>query len=93
MIEQFSEHLFWDVDKATVDIHVNKRWLIVRVLEYGSFKDWKALLAVYSLPEIVKSAQTVRSLDPQSLSFLCVMGQVPKESFRCYMLRQSRPTL
>jgi hypothetical protein len=93
MIGQFSKHLFWDVDRTTVDVQEHKSWLIARVLEYGEMKDWKTLLAVYSLSEIVKSAQNVRSLDSKTVSFLCVVGQVAKESFRCYMLRQLKPTL
>ena len=93
VVGQFSNVLFWDVDRTSVDIQKHKRWLIARVLEYGMMKDWRTLLTVYSLSEIIQSAQTVRSLDPKTLSFLCVMGQVPKESFRCYTLRQSNPTL
>ena len=92
VIGRFSEHLFWDVDKATVDVQAHKKWLIARVVEYGEMKDWKTLLAVYSLPEIIKSAQTVRSLSAKTVAFLCVVGQVPKESFRCYTLSLSNPT-
>lgn len=92
LTDNFSSQLFWDVDPAEVDIQGNKRWLIARVLEYGRLTDWKALRAVYSLTEIVETAQSLRSLDARTVSFLCVMGRVSKESFRCYTLRQSNPT-
>ncbi len=91
-IANFTPALFWDVDRETVDAHANKRWLISRVLGYGRLGDWKALRMLYSLAEIVETAQSLRSLDAKSVSFLCVMGRVSKESFRCYMLRQSNPT-
>jgi hypothetical protein len=91
-IAKFTPALFWDVDSKTVDVHANKRWLITRVLEYGRFMDWKALRRLYSLDEIVEAAQSVRSLDVKTVSFLCVVGRVSKESFRCCTLRQSNPT-
>ena len=91
-IARFTPALFWDVDRETVDVRANKSWLIARVLEYGHFSDWKALKALYSLDEIIKTAQSLRSLDAKTVAFLCVVGQVPKESFRCYILSQSNPT-
>jgi len=91
-IAKFTPALFWDVDREAVDIHANKRWLVARVLGYGRMRDWKALLTLYSLVEIVKDAQSLRSLDPKTVSFLCVVGRVSKESFRCYILRQLNPT-
>ncbi len=92
-IANFTPALFWDVDRETVDVHANKRWLIARVLGYGRLMDWKALRMLYSLAEIVETAQSARSLDVKTVSFLCVVGRVSKESFRCYTLRQSTPTL
>jgi hypothetical protein len=91
-IARFTPALFWDVDRETVDVRANKSWLIARVLEYGHFSDWKALKALYSLDEIIKTAQSLRSLDAKTVAFLSVVGQVPKESFRCYILSQSNPT-
>lgn len=92
-IANFTPALFWDVDRETVDAHANKRWLIVRVLGYGRLGDWKALRMLYSLAEIVETAQSSRALDVKTVSFLCVLGRVSKESFRCYTLRQSNPTI
>ena len=91
-IARFSPALFWDVDRETVDVYANKRWLTARVLGYGRLMDWKALRMLYSLAEIVAIAQCLRSLDAKTVSFLCVVGRVSKESFRCYTLRQSSPT-
>jgi len=91
-IANFTPALFWDVDRETVDVHAHKRWLIARVLGYGRLKDWKALRDLYSLGEIVDTAQSLRSLDAKAVAFLCVVGRVPKESFRCYTLMQSNPT-
>ena len=32
--------LFWDTDREKVDVRANARWLVVRVLEYGTFDDY-----------------------------------------------------
>jgi len=39
----FSDHLFWDVDKTQLDIDVSAAFVIERVLEYGLMKDWNLL--------------------------------------------------
>lgn len=51
-IAKFSPSLFWDVDRETVDVRNNKRWLIARVLGYGRLRDWKALRMLYPLAGI-----------------------------------------
>jgi hypothetical protein len=39
MIEQFSEHLFWDTDRNKMDLDENKAYIIRQVLEYGNLND------------------------------------------------------
>lgn len=79
----FSEMLFWDVNPSEVDFVWNRRWFVVRVLEYGQLQDWKTLLKLYSMDEIVVAAQSARALDPKALSFLCFVSGAQKETFRC----------
>ena len=88
----FSKNLFWDVDPSTLDIGRHRKYVVARVLEYGTLEDWRQLLSCFTLESIIAVSQTLRSLDPKALSFLCVIGNVPPESFRCYTLRQSTPT-
>ena len=87
----FSRTLFWDIDPATLDIERHKKYVVARVLEYGTLEDWRLLLRRFTLESIIAVAQTLRTLDPKALSFLSVIGNVPQESFRCYTLRQSNP--
>jgi len=85
--KDFSETLFWDVDPQEVDFDRNRRWFVVRVLEYGLIEDWKSLLKLYSLEEIVMAAQTARTLEPKAFSFICFVSRSPKESFRCFTMK------
>ncbi len=79
----FSPRLFWDVDPSTLDVSRHKRWMVQRVLEYGTIEDWRALCELYTLSGVVGAAQQARTLDPKVHAFLCVMADVSKESFRC----------
>ena len=85
--KDFSKTLFWDVDPLEVDFDRNRRWIVVRVLEYGRIEDWKSLLKLYSLEEIVRAAQSARTIEPKAFSFLCFVSGSPKESFRCFTMK------
>jgi hypothetical protein len=39
-ISKLSPVLFWDVDRATVSWGKHRAWLLQRVLERGTWKDW-----------------------------------------------------
>ena len=86
-IDNFSEFLFWDVDRYSVDIQKNEPFLVQRVLEYGLIEDWNALKRLYGVPRIARTAQKLRSLDPRALSFIAAISSTPIEQFRCYTTR------
>lgn len=88
---KFSENLFWDIDAATLDYGKHQRFIVQRVVEYGSLKDWRLICAYYGLNSIVAAAQGLRSLEKKAHVFLAAIGNVPVESFRCYTLKQSNP--
>ena len=87
----FSELLFWDVNPSEIDFDQNRRWFVVRVLEYGQLHDWKTLLRLYSMDEIVSAAQSARTLEPKALAFLCFVSGVQKETFRCFTTKPCCP--
>jgi hypothetical protein len=87
----FSSHLFWDVDVLKIDLQRTKRWMVERVVEYGSLSDWKMLNALYGKEEIKNQVVAIRNLDEVTCSFLCVVFELKKEDFRCYTYKQSTP--
>lgn len=87
-INSFSSHLFWDIDKKMLDLDTCPGQIIQRVLEYGTFNDWKLILRYYGLDKIVEVSQQLRNLDPKALSFICCISGTLKENYRCYRLQQ-----
>ncbi|MBQ4230925.1 MAG: hypothetical protein II671_05185 [Salinivirgaceae bacterium] len=90
-INGFSDYIFWDVDKTSVDPALNAPFLVRRVLEYGQITDWKHLLKYYGLERIADVAKQLRTLDPKALSFISTVSGTPIDNFRCYTTRQSTP--
>ncbi|HEB62428.1 MAG TPA: hypothetical protein ENI82_04665 [Bacteroidetes bacterium] len=91
-ISDFSAHLFWDVDRNELDIEKDKAFIIQRILEYGLMADWKLIQHIYGLQLIKKVALNARELDDITLSFLSTIFNLKKQNFRCYRLRQSKPS-
>ena len=85
--------LFWDIDPQNFDIEKSAAWIIQRVLEYGTMKDWMIIEDHFGVDRIVSYAKTLRTLDPVALSFLCFISGTKKEDYRCYYFAQSFPTL
>jgi hypothetical protein len=51
-INDFSKHLFWDVDLSDFDFQKHKIHLVQKVLEHGLIKDWNLLKEAYGLDTI-----------------------------------------
>ena len=91
-IDDFSKHLFWDVDLDGFDFEKHKAHLIQKVLEYGLINDWNLLKKVYGLETIKDVSLNLRSLDAVTLSYLSAIFKIDKTEFRCYKHRQLFPT-
>ena len=90
---KLSPYLFWDIDKDSFDTERNSAQLIKRVLEYGELEDWRTVRDYYGLDRIARECKKLRSLRPEALSFICAVTGTKKEDYRCYIFRQSFPTL
>lgn len=91
-INDFSKHLFWDVDLDGFDFEKHKVHLINKVLEYGLINDWNLLKKVYGLETIKEVSLNLRSLDAVTLSYLSALFNIDKKEFRCYKHKQLYPT-
>lgn len=62
--------LFWDTDTKNIDLMLHKRYVIERILRFGSLADYSWLKNIYSEEEIKKVIQRERSeLDRRSINF------------------------
>lgn len=88
-VEDFSPNLFWDADPADLDFSKHMKYVVQRVLERGTLDDMRHMFSMYGFDNVVATSKTLRSLDPVSFSFIVNLSGQPKESFRCYTLKQS----
>ena len=89
LTKNLSKRLFWDTKPEQVDMQEHKSFIVSRVLEYGSLKDWRYILGYYGLQEIAQTATTIRTLDKKALAFIATLSGKAKEEFRCYTKQQS----
>lgn len=82
--------LFWDVDPGSLDLEKHARQIIGRVLERGGLDGWNKVRRHYGDETLKKVVTSLRSLEPRTLSFLCLMLNLRKEDFRCYTLTPSQ---
>ncbi len=92
-LQKLSPVLFWDMDKAQIDVRKHAPSIIQRVLEFGTLDDWRLTRDFYGLNFVVECCKQLRALDPVALSFVCAISDTKKENYRCYHFRQSHPTL
>ncbi|MCC6281347.1 MAG: hypothetical protein IT262_12135 [Saprospiraceae bacterium] len=90
-VSNFSDYLFWDVDKSTIDFDKSKAFVIERILSHGMLSDWYALKAYYGKETIHEVVLQVRHLDKYALHFCAAYFDEPLEKFRCFNYAQSNP--
>ena len=89
LVNNFSSHLFWDIDRSKLDLDEHRQFLIGRVLQYGYLKDWQTLIKLYGFEKIKESLTELRFLDDISLHFASNFFSIPLEKFRCYTTKLS----
>ncbi|MCC5931149.1 MAG: hypothetical protein JJU28_18015 [Cyclobacteriaceae bacterium] len=91
VVSEFSSQLFWDVDQNKLSLEKNLPFLLQRILEYGTLKDWLLLEKTIGIEKLAVTALQLRSLDDISLNYISKICNIPKEQFRCYNTKQSFP--
>ena len=91
IVETLSKHLFWDVDISEIDDLKHKKFIIKKVLFYGTFNDWKKILKFYGKDSIISISKNIKDLDKKTLSFLSAISGTAKTEFLCYTTKQSTP--
>jgi hypothetical protein len=88
-ILEFSEHLFWDVDRSKLDFSANKEQIVYQVVEFGLMKDWVLLQRIFNHEELKQIVVNLRQLDPVTLAYLAHFFKLDKSAFRCFSQSQS----
>jgi len=94
-LPQISKQAFWDVD---IDLHSEKtfktysHFIIEKVFEYGSFDETLEIIIYYGFNKTKKNLKKV-NLSDRTIDFCCVIFNLKREDFKCYMKRQLIPKL
>lgn len=75
LIRTLTPQLFWDVDPQNIDIKKHASWLIVRVLQRGTWEDWLLICSFYGKKTIGELAPALK-LDRKSAHFLKLYCQI-----------------
>ncbi len=88
---KLSPVLFWDTDPAGIDWERHARYVIARVVMYGTLQDWHTIRLHYGMNRIREEMLHETALDPKSLAMLSNLFQLPYSDFACYTRIQSAP--
>jgi hypothetical protein len=82
-VEELSQHLFWDVDRGTIDPETHVAWLAKRVLERGRWADWKWMESRFGMARLEEVVLNLRSLEPRAFAFCQARFDRAASDFRC----------
>jgi hypothetical protein len=91
-VNELSPYLFWDVDQANISLEKHQNWLVKRVLEKGTRRDWLVLKKMLSKKQLRESVKSLRSLEKKAASYACAVLEINSEELRCYTEKQSLST-
>jgi hypothetical protein len=83
-IYKFSTNLFWDSDTQAMNMEQHASYIVARVLDYGHWQDWLFIREYYGMERIKEIVLGIRSLKPESLSFVATVTGIQENQFRCY---------
>jgi hypothetical protein len=90
---QFKKQLFWDVNYETIRWEEKYRFVIVRVFERGDIEDIRQVRRYYGNDKIREALLETKYISQHRLYLAAAVIDEPIEKFRCYILKQSTPTL
>jgi hypothetical protein len=90
-LHSVSQYLFWDIPIESLDVQIHSGQIIERVVQRGTWQDFKLLLKHYDKETIKEKLKQARFLDDRTLNFCSLYFEISKADFRCYMLKQLHP--
>ncbi len=89
----FEKRIFWDVDFENLDYDKHPNWVIERVFDRGDVEDIRQCRRYYGDEKVREALLNAKFISEHRLHLAAVIIDEPLEKFRCYILRQSNPTL
>ncbi len=83
-----SKRVFWDIDFDTLDYDKDRFFIIDKVMNYGLWDDFLAVMRHYGKEVVKKEIVKSPYLKKDVLNFLCFYLGLKPEDFECYTRRQ-----
>jgi hypothetical protein len=83
-----SKRVFWDIDFDTLDYDKDRFFIIDKVMNYGMWDDFLAVMRHYGKEVVKKEIVKSPYLKKDVLNFLCFYLDLKPEDFECYTRRQ-----
>ncbi len=87
-----AKRIFWDTNFENLDYDKNYRSIIERVFDWGDIDDIRQVRRYYGDKKVIEALTTAKYLFDETIHFCAGIFEIPKENFRCYILKQSNPT-
>ena len=87
------KRVFWDVKYDDLDFEKDRFYIIEKVMNYGVWSDFLALIRFYGEDTIKKEIVKSAYLKKDVLNFICVYFNLKPSQFKCYNRRQSNREL
>ncbi len=84
IIQQLSDHLFWDVKRQEIEPTKHKRYIIIRTMDRGTSQDVRLVWDYYGAETIKDELLHAPSLHLKTISFFANQFHIPPEDFRAY---------
>lgn len=81
---KINKSLFWDVNPDEIDFNTHKRFIISRILQRGTWMDFKALISFYGEKIVKREVIQIRYMDKKTLRFCSFYFQIAEDKFRCF---------
>ena len=75
--------LFWDMQMESLDPESHAKQIIARVVERGGLEGWHRIRRHYGDEKLRQVVTRLRTLEPRTVHFLCLMLNLNKDDFRC----------
>lgn len=85
--KQLSDHLFWDVNRETVDPEAHRQFIVSRIMDRGTLADVKAAWSYYGEDAIREVLLNAASLHKKTIAFFACQFDLPRERFRAFRNR------
>ena len=82
-LPEFIKPLLWDVNIASLDLNLDQKFIIERVLEYGDLDSFNFILKTFDKNTIVSTLKTSKKLSTKSGNFYALVLNVNKDELLC----------